>query len=128
MSFARHEAERFYARTGRPGPGQLDGAYQYETAVMIEMLDRLEAILDDEGVPRETAERVIRCMIYGSPSPAAAQMRMNQQEEMADLLGKLPQRLIQIPGAPAGGGLSVLAAAAAGRKPAPPWTPFRSRT
>ena len=90
MSYARHEAERFYARTGRPGPGQLDAAYQYETAVMIEMLDRLEAILDDEGVPRETAERVIRCMIYGSPSPAAAQMRMDQQEQMADLLSRMP--------------------------------------
>jgi hypothetical protein len=37
--------------------------YQYETAVMIEMLDRLEAILDDEGVPREIALRLIRCII-----------------------------------------------------------------
>lgn len=97
MSFARQEAERFYARTSRPGPGHLDGAYQYETAVMIEMLDRLEAILDDEDVPRETAERVIRCMIYGSPSPAAAQMRMDQQERMADLLSRMPPQPISFP-------------------------------
>jgi hypothetical protein len=55
----------------------------YEWAVLRDMLSRLEVVLDDEGVPRDVAVRVIRCMLYGSPSPAAAEERMRREAEMA---------------------------------------------
>lgn len=50
----------------------------------------LEAILDDECVPRDVAVRVLRCLIYGAPSPADAELRVQQQEEMVKLLARIP--------------------------------------
>lgn len=94
MSHAHSLVENYFRRTGRPGDQALDAAYQFEVAVLRDMLDRLEAILDDEGVPRDVVMRVLRCLLYGAPSPAAAEMRMQQQEqEMVKLMERLPVSL-----------------------------------
>ena len=90
MSYSHHLVESYFQRTGQPRDGQRDAAYQYEWTILRDMLSRLEVILDDEGVPRETAERVLRCLLYGSPSPAAAEQRMRQEAEMIKLLREQP--------------------------------------
>lgn len=90
MSESRHIIEDYFRRTGRPRDSALDGPYMYEMAVLRDLLDRLEVILEDEGVPPETVTRVIRCMLYGAPSPADAELRMRQQEQMIDLLNRTP--------------------------------------
>ena len=90
MSFASSLVTQYFERTGRPRDGQLDAAYQFQLSVMRDTLDRLEVILEDEGVPREITERVIRCMIYGAPSPADAEYRMRQQDEMVRVISRTP--------------------------------------
>jgi len=82
VSYATEAIRAYSARTGRPGDNALDACYMYEWAVLRDTLSRLEVILDDEGVPREVAVRVIRCMLYGAPSPAAAEERMRREAEM----------------------------------------------
>ena len=86
MSYAHAIVSDYFRRRNIPPDSQLDGLYQYEITLLRDKLDRLEVILDDEGVPRETAGRVIRCMLYGSPSPAAAEERMRRENETAEML------------------------------------------
>jgi hypothetical protein len=90
VSFASSSLEEYFHRAVRPRDGQLDAAYQFQVSVLRDILGRLEVILDDEGVPRETTERVIRCMIYGTPSPADAEYRMRQQDEMMRMIARTP--------------------------------------
>jgi hypothetical protein len=98
VSYASEIIEDYFRRTGKPGDLSLDAVYQYEMTLLRDMLGRLEVILDDEGVEAATAKRVIRCMLYGSPSPAAAEMRMRQESRMADLLACTPPMPVQVPG------------------------------
>jgi hypothetical protein len=98
VSNASRVIENYFRRTGQPRDSALDGVYMYEMTMLRELLGRLEAILEDEGVPPETAERVIRCMIYGAPSPAGAELRMQQQERMTEMLNRLPPQPINVSG------------------------------
>jgi hypothetical protein len=91
VSYASDITADYFRRTGQPGDQSLDAAYQYEVTVLRDMLARLEVILADEGVSQETAERVIRCMLYGSPSRAASEARMRQDAEMVKLLERMPR-------------------------------------
>lgn len=97
MSYASEMVGRYFQRTGQSSAGALDAAYQYHMTLLRDMISRLEVILDDEGVPRETAERVIRCLLYGAPSAADAELRMRQTEEMTALLAKLPPPPFYLP-------------------------------
>ncbi len=90
MSFAHHLVTDYFRRRNVPPDSGLDGLYQFEMTVLRDMLDRLEIILDDEGVPREIAVRVIRAMLYGAPSPAAAEERIRRESEVVDLLSARP--------------------------------------
>jgi hypothetical protein len=97
MSYAAEAVRRYLGRTGAPREMGLDAAYQYEWTVLRDMLSRLEVILDDEGVPRETAERVIRCVLYGSPSPGAAEERMRREADVVKLLNERPAIPFEMP-------------------------------
>ena len=90
MTHAGRLVEEYFERKGQPRASALDAAYQFEMTVLRDMLSRLEVILEDEGVSRETIERVIRCMLYGSPSLADAELRMQQDAEMVKLLSERP--------------------------------------
>lgn len=97
MGYAAEIVRDYFRRTGQPADQGLDACYQYETTVLRDMLSRLEVILDDEGVPREVAMRVIRCMVYGAPSPAAAEERMRREAEMVKLLNERPAAPLHLP-------------------------------
>lgn len=97
MSFTAHLIERYFERTGLPRDGARDAVYQWEWAILRDMLGRLEVILDDEQVPRETAERVLRCLLYGHPSAADADLRMQQDERITDLLRFRPPPPVVLP-------------------------------
>jgi len=90
VSYAHQIVTDYFRRRNVPADSGLDGLYQYEMTLLRDMLDRLEVILDDEGVPRDIAQRVIRCMLYGSPSPAAAEERIRRENEVAKLLNEQP--------------------------------------
>ena len=97
MSYAHQIVTDYFRRRNVPPDSHLDGLYQYEMTLLRDMLDRLEVILDDEGVDRETAKRVIRCILYGSPSPAAAEERMRRDREMVNLMERLPPGPVYFP-------------------------------
>ncbi len=90
MSYSSTLVERYLQRTGQPRDTGKDAPYAYQWAVLRDLMARLEVILDDEEVPRETAERVLRCLLYGSPSAADADRRMERDREMDDLLARVP--------------------------------------
>lgn len=92
MSHAGKLIEDYFQRKGQPRDTALDAAYQFEMTVLRDMISRLEVILEDEGVPSETAVRVIRCLLYGAPSAADAELRMQQQAEMVKLLQEMPPK------------------------------------
>ncbi len=94
MSYTNHLVESYLRRTGQPGDVQKDGVYAYQWAVLRDVLVRLEVILEDEGVPRATAERVLRCLLYGAPSAADAGMRIDQDDRTAELLARVPPTLL----------------------------------
>jgi hypothetical protein len=98
VTSAHRIIEEYFLRTGLPRDSQLDGVYMYELAVLREMLTRLETILEDESVAPETVERVIRCMLYGAPSAANAELRMQQQERMTEMLSRMPPMPIDVSG------------------------------
>lgn len=98
MSDAHRIIEDYFRRTGVPRDSALDGVYMYEMTMLREVLSRLEAILEDEGVPPETAERVIRCLLYGAPSRADAELRMQQQEQMIEMLSRMPPLPVNMSG------------------------------
>jgi hypothetical protein len=99
VSFSGHLVESYLARTGQPRDGHRDAHYAYQWTVLRDMLARLEVILDDEDVPRETAERVMRCLLYGAPSAADAEQRMRQQDELIELMARVPPAPMRFPGA-----------------------------
>ena len=90
MGYANALIEDYFRRLGHPRDSAMDAVWQFEHTMLRDMLSRLEVILEDEGVEPATAERVIRCMLYGSPSPAVAELRMRQTEEQVKLLERLP--------------------------------------
>lgn len=90
MTSAHRLAEDYFRRTSCPADTGLDAAFAYQRAVLRDLLTRLEVILEDEGIPGPTTERVIRCLLYGSPSPADAELRIRQHDEMIQLMQRLP--------------------------------------
>lgn len=67
----------------RPGDMERDAAYQLQLHVIRSMLAVLEDSLTAEGVTGETAGRVVRRLLYGSPlpDPDEALERMTAREE-----------------------------------------------
>jgi hypothetical protein len=90
VSYAHRIVADYFRRRNVPPDSQLDGLYQYEVTLLRDMLDRLEVILDDEHMHPDAICRVIRCMLYGSPSPAAAEERMRREKETAEMLNRTP--------------------------------------
>jgi len=90
VAYANALIEDYFRRLGHPRASAMDAVWQFEHTMLRDMLSRLEVILKDEGVDPATAERVIRCMLYGSPSPAVAELRMRQADEQVKLLERLP--------------------------------------
>jgi hypothetical protein len=92
VSYAHDLIADYCRRTGQAQDTALDGAYQYQLSVLRDILSRLEVILQDEDVEPGTAQRVMRCLLYGAPSVADAELRMRQQEEMVKLINSTPIR------------------------------------
>ncbi|MEV6449655.1 hypothetical protein [Amycolatopsis sp. NPDC051716] len=55
-----------------------DATYSAQIRFMRNMVHRLGIVLEDEGVPDETAERIVRGVLYGAPTEEAAELRMAQ--------------------------------------------------
>jgi hypothetical protein len=94
MGYANALSEDYFRRIGHPGDGAMDAAWQFQHTLLRDMLQRLEVILDDEGVDRPTGERVIRSLLYGSPLPAEAERRMREERRMIELLEHVPSSVV----------------------------------
>jgi hypothetical protein len=83
-------------RTGQPFR-PVDALHQWQWTMLHDMLVRLEVILEDERVPAGTIERVIRCMLYGSPNVGDAEHRAEQERQMKELFMRLPPEPVRWP-------------------------------
>lgn len=90
MRVASKLVEDYLHRTGKPRDTELDAWYSHQWALLRDMLGRLEVILEDEHVPHEVTVRVLRCLLYGSPSPADAELRMETDERVKEAFTQKP--------------------------------------
>lgn len=97
MSRASRIIEDYFRRTGQPQDSALDAAFMYQRTVLRDLLARLEAILEDEGVEPAVTMRVIRCMLYGSPSAADAELRMEREAVIKEMYLRMPPQPFIVP-------------------------------
>jgi hypothetical protein len=89
MSYSGEQLRRITNLTG--GEQLRDAAYQYQYTVLREILSVVEDVLNEEGVPREVAERIIRTVIYGGrPHRADADQRIELTAQLAEALQHRP--------------------------------------
>ena len=76
----------------------LDPTHHALAKWMESVLHLVDMVLEDEDVPVDTRRNVARCILYGSPNPADAELRMEQQEQIRDVLKYAsPTILLQMP-------------------------------
>lgn len=78
--------EDYCRRTGQPHTLAKDAAWSYAWHCMTETLKRLDVILFDDGVPQSRRDKYIRYMLYGSPSEAEADLRIEMMDGSKQLL------------------------------------------
>jgi hypothetical protein len=85
------------SRTARSGAHNNDPFYHYQMNVLVDMLQRLEVILEDQGVlSKREAHDVLQALIYGAPHVADAEYRQAQEEQLTKLIRSigLPPRAV----------------------------------
>ncbi|MEV6258062.1 hypothetical protein AB0L97_32885 [Nocardia sp. NPDC051911] len=60
-----------------------DATYNAQIRFMRNVVHRLGIVLEDEGIPDKTAERIVRGVLYGAPTEEAAELRMAQAANAA---------------------------------------------
>lgn len=60
---------------------ETNASYRFQCDVLGDMLRRLEVVLEDEELPAEQIDRILRCLMYGGPSVAAAE----EQDRLREL-------------------------------------------
>lgn len=98
MSRAAGILDGYYRRTGQPRDNERDAVFAYERTMLRNLMTRLEVILEDEGVDQDTADRVMRCLVYGSADPDEAERRMRQHDEMVRLMTSQPPSPLDVAG------------------------------
>ncbi|AHH20814.1 hypothetical protein NONO_c60380 [Nocardia nova SH22a] len=58
-----------------------DNTYHVQIHWLRDITRRLGIILEDESIPDEVAERIVRGVLYGAPTDEAARLRMRQQDD-----------------------------------------------
>lgn len=90
---AREMAIRWFHRLGIDRNGG-DAVSQWQYTWLSEMVERLVIVMEDEGVPDETARRVLRCWLYGAPTEAEGMIREQQAQRIKDLMMNEPVRIV----------------------------------
>jgi hypothetical protein len=78
--------ESYLTRSGGWEMFDKEPSYRMQMEVLRDWVHQLGIVLEDEGVPDELAERILRGVLYGSPNVADAEQRMRDHEAMMDLL------------------------------------------
>jgi hypothetical protein len=71
-----------------------DPFHHHMTRWLDQMLHLVDVVLEDERIDRDIRTRVVRGILYGSPNPAEAEMRMAQQKQVARVLENRPPSLV----------------------------------
>ncbi len=78
--------EDFCRRTGQPRAEVKDAAYNYLWNALRETLHRLDVILEDNEIPQSRRDKIIRQMLYGSPSEGEADLRIDIMDHTRSFL------------------------------------------
>lgn len=97
MPIAHELMGQYLQRMGQHGRRPDSAVYRFQLDTLRETLTRLEVVLQDEGVPDDTVERVIRAMLYGSPSPAVGDLVTAMANETTQMLASHAVPLIPPP-------------------------------
>ncbi|MEK6443596.1 hypothetical protein [Pseudonocardia sp. T1-2H] len=81
-----------------------DAEFAMTTKLLFRILSMVDIAMDDEGVPAETRDRVLRMAMYGSvEDPVAADRRRALREERVQLLATTTRPVMFHRGAPDAG-------------------------
>lgn len=74
-----------------------DGMYRWQLNILRSVLSLTDMALEDEGVPAEVRERVLRaCMLGSAPQPVEAQERRRAEMERLEQLRTPPPNLDEL--------------------------------
>lgn len=95
----RDAIDRYERRMpGARAAANTDPIQHHLTTWMHRMLDLVDMVLEDEGIPEETRRKVAQCILYGSPNQADAEMRQHQNEMLAEhLRNRAPSIVLEMP-------------------------------
>lgn len=66
-----------------------DAAYHYQLDVLRYTLNHLAVVLDNEGIPEDRADRILRSVLYGTPNAADADQRIRDHEWIAGAISRM---------------------------------------
>lgn len=90
--YIRQARERWARRMpGATHVQHYDAVTHFQTHYIDTMLTLADMAMEDEGIPEHVRQRVIRTVVYGSPNPADAELRITQHEQ--DVARLLEQNL-----------------------------------
>lgn len=93
-AIARYEQRRPKAAAAN----NLDPTYSALAKYVESILHLVDMVLEDEDIPVDTRRNVVRCILYGSPNPVDAEMRMENLAALREHLGsKAPSVVMQMP-------------------------------
>lgn len=73
----------------QPGALAVDAMYGVQMKIIRDLLERLDEILDDMGTPEDARRHITRCMLYGYPSRADAELRGEETERYLALVQRM---------------------------------------
>jgi hypothetical protein len=77
---------RYRARVDDDRAARTDPQYNAQWKWLMRMLETADMAMEDEGIPRESRERVIRTILYGAPDPVEADRRIDERQRTVELL------------------------------------------
>jgi hypothetical protein len=87
VSIAEQVVDEYLKPGAKSRAAVLDAAYRLQMEMLRTLVIHLEDDLHAEGIPADTAERVIRRLVYGSPLPdEEALTRIREREEAVKAL------------------------------------------
>ncbi|MER5649687.1 hypothetical protein [Streptosporangium sp. NPDC002524] len=78
---ARQIWESYLRRTGAAEMYGREPVYFQQLNQIRDLMTRLEVILEDEEIAPEQRERILRSVVYGTPTVAEAEQRLNERNE-----------------------------------------------
>ncbi|MBO3751556.1 hypothetical protein J5X84_36250 [Streptosporangiaceae bacterium NEAU-GS5] len=92
---ARALWQEYLIRIGADDMYRREPVFYAQWNFLRETLERIEVVLQDEHLPPDQVERILRSILYGGPSKSDAERRLETIQQMKDLAARTPEPLLR---------------------------------